>query len=110
MLSLPWQMVFYLSAGLATIVLMSLVTPRVPREKLDRFYACLRTPVGPDEPETEPFALPPGVEPAPREVVCDFLELEIPKVSRLGVVGVLVTAAAVAGLIAGVYWIFGLGT
>ncbi len=108
-LYLPWQMVFYLSAGLITLVVVSLLTPRVSREKLDRFYACLRTPVGPDEPETEPFTLPPGVEPAPRRVVCDFFDLEIQRISLVGAIGVAATAAAVAALIGGIYWIFSLG-
>jgi Na+/proline symporter len=109
-LYLPWQMILYLSVGLLAIVLVSLLTPRVPREKLDRFYGCLRTPVGPDEPETEPFTLPPGVHPAPRQVWCDFLELEIPRLSRVGLLGLAATSAAVVALIAGVYWIFSLGT
>jgi hypothetical protein len=108
-LSLPWQMVFYLTVGLAAIVVVSLLTPPVPKEKLDRFYACLRTPVAPEEPETEPFVLPAGVEAAPRRVVFDRFGLEIPRMSQIGLVGVLATAAAVAGLIAGVYWIFSLG-
>jgi SSS family transporter len=108
-LYLPWKMVFYLSAGLITIVVVSLLTPRVSRDKLDRFYACLRTPVGPDEPETEPFTLPPGVEPPPRRVWCDFLDLEIPRLSRLGFAGLAVVSAAAVAFIAGVYWIFSLG-
>jgi Na+/proline symporter len=108
-LYLPWQMIIYLSVGLLAIVLVSLLTPRVSPAKLERFYACLRTPVAPDEPETEPFTLPPGIEPAPRQVWCDFLDLEIPKLSRLGFVGLAATSAAVVALIAGVYWIFSLG-
>ncbi len=108
-LALPWTMVFYLSVGLVTIVGVSLVTPRVPRAKLDRFYACLRTPITPGEPETEPFTLPEGVEPAPRRVWFDRFELEIPQMTWLGFIGVFLTAVAVAALIAGVYWIFGLG-
>ncbi len=108
-LYLPWQMIIYLSVGLLVIVVVSLLTTPVSREKLDRFYACLRTPVGPDEPETEPFTLPPGVEPAPRRVWCDVLDLEIPKITWVGFVGVAATALAVAALIAGVYWIFSLG-
>ncbi len=108
-LGLPWQMIFYLSAGLITIIVVSLFTRRVPKEKLDRFYACLRTPVEPDEPETGAFTLPPGVEPAPRRVWCDFLELEIPKISRIGLVGFTSAIAAVAAFMAGVYWIFDLG-
>jgi Na+/proline symporter len=109
-LYLPWQMIIYLSVGLLVIVLVSLLTPRVSGAKLDRFYACLRTPVGPDEPETEPFDLPPGVKPAPRRVWCDFLDLEIPKISRIGFVGVAATFSAVAAFITGVYWIFSLGS
>ena len=109
-LALPWQMILYLTVGFATIVGVSLLTPRVSRQKLDRFYACLRTPVHSGEPETEPFTLPPGVEPPPRRVWCDFLDLEIPKISPIGFVGVAATSAAVAALIAGVYWIFSLGS
>ena len=108
-LSLPWQMIFYLTAGFLTTVVVSLLTRRVPKAQLDRFYGCLRTPVGPDEPETEPFTLPPGVEPAPRRVWCDFLDLEIPKISKIGLLGLLLTFAAVIAFIAGVYWIFSLG-
>jgi len=108
-LYLPWQMLIYLSVGLLTTVLVSLVTPPVPREKLDRFYACLRTPVEPGEPETEPFTLPPGVEPAPRRVWLDRFGLEIPRMTWLGFWGVALTALAVAALIGGVYWIFSLG-
>jgi len=108
-LALPWQMVFYLTAGLVTLVVVSLLTPRVSKKKLDRFYACLRTPVEPDEPETEPFTLPPGVQPAPRRVILDVFDLEIPVMSKTGIVGVLAAAVAVAALIAGVYFIFSLG-
>jgi len=108
-LYLPWQMAIYLSVVLVTTVLVSLVTPRVSKEKLDRFYACLRTPVEPGEPETEPFTLPEGVEPAPRRVWLDRFELEIPRMTWLGFWGVLLTALAAAALIGGVYWIFSLG-
>jgi len=109
-LYLPWQIVIYLVPSLAAIILVSLLTPRVSREKLDRFYMCLRTPVGPGEPEVEPFTLPPGVEPAPRRVWFDRFELEIPRLSWLGFVGLAATWVAVGLLIAGVYWIFSLGT
>jgi hypothetical protein len=108
-LYLPWQMVFYLSAGLITLVVVSLLTRPVPEKKLERFYACLRTPVGPDEPEVEPFTLPPGVEPAPRRVLVDLPGFEIPMPTRTSVLGVLAAALAVAAFIAGVYWIFSLG-
>ena len=106
---LPWQMIIYLSVGMAFMVVVSLLTRPVSEEKLERFYGCLRTPVGPDEPETEPFTLPPGVEPPPRRVLIDIPGFEIPMPTFVGVAGVVVTAAVVGVFIWGVYWIFSLG-
>jgi Na+/proline symporter len=108
-LALPWQMVIYLAVGFVTIVVVSLMTRPVSEAKLERFYTCLRTPVGPGEPETEPFTLPPGVKPAPRRVLIDLPGFEIPMPSRTSVLGVLLAAVAVAIFIGGVYWLFGLG-
>ena len=109
MLYLPWKMIFYLSTGLVTLVVVSLVTRPVSEEKLERFYGCLRTPVGPDEPESGPFTLPPGVEPAPRRVWFDHFGLELPVISRVSAIGFLAALAAVFALIAVVYWVFSLG-
>lgn len=105
-LNLPWQMIFYLAAGLAALIVVSLLTPPVGKEKLERFYKCLRTPVEAGEPEVEPFTLPAGVEPAQRNVVFDHLGLEIPKISLVGLVGFIASWLAVATLIGGVCWIF----
>ena len=55
------------------------------------------------------WSLPPGVEPAPRRVLVDLPGFEIPKPSRISVLGVLATALAVVVFIGGVYWIFSLG-
>ncbi len=106
---LPWQMIIYLGIGLAFLIVVSLLTRPVSEEKLERFYGCLRTPVGPDEPETEPFTLPPGVEAPPRRVLIDIPGFEIPMPTFVGVAGVVVTAAVVGVFIWVVYWIFGLG-
>ncbi len=106
-LYLPWQMIIYLSAGFVVLVVVSLFTKRVPTENLDRLYTCLRTPIGPDEPETEPFTLPPGVEPAPRKVLIDHPDFEIPRPSIVGIVGFLAAWVGVGLLIGAVYWIIG---
>jgi len=106
-LYLPWQMIIYLSAGFAVLVVVSLFTRRVPAENLDRFYACLRTPIGPDEPEAEPFTLPAGVEPGPRKVLVKHPDFEIPRPSVVGIVGFLAAWAGVGLLIGVVYWIIG---
>jgi Na+/proline symporter len=106
-LYLPWQMIIYLSAGFVVMVVVSLFTKKVPAENLERFYACLRTPIGPDEPETEPFTLPAGVEPAPRKVLIDHPDFEIPRPTMIGIFGFLAAWAGVAVLIGAVYWIIG---
>jgi SSS family transporter len=106
-LSVPWQMVIYLSAGFVVLVVVSLLTKKVPGENLDRFYACLRTPIGPDEPETEPFTLPAGVEPAERKMLISHPDFEIPRPTVVGIVGFLAAWAGVAILIGAVYWIIG---
>ena len=106
-LYLPWQMIIYLSAGFVVLVVVSLFTRRVPEENLDRFYACLRTPIGPDEPETEPFTLPAGVEPAERKTLIDHPDFEIPRPTMVGIIGFLAAWAGVALLIGAVYWIIG---
>ncbi|MFB0553977.1 MAG: sodium:solute symporter [Phycisphaerae bacterium] len=106
-LYLPWQMIIYLSAGFVVLVVVSLFTRRVSAENLDRFYACLRTPIGPDEPETEPFTLPTGVEPAERKTLIDHPDFEIPRPTMVGIFGFLAAWAGVAILIGAVYWIIG---
>ncbi len=106
---LPFQMVFYLLLGLVAMVAVSLLTRPAPAERLDRFYECLRTPVGPREPEVQPFTLPPGVEPAPRRVLFEHRDFEIPRPTVISIIGFLAAWAAVALLIALAYWIFSLG-
>jgi len=106
-LYLPWQMIFYLVAGLVALVVTSLLTRPVPSDRLDRLYACLRTPITSDEPEGEAFTLPDGVAPAPRRVLIDHPDFEIPRPSAVGLVGFAASWMAVALLIAAVYWIIG---
>ena len=74
----PWQIVSYLSAGLAAGVVVSLLTRPLPREQLDRFYTLTRTPIKPGEQITEPCRLPEGVEPADRRMLLTAFGLEVP--------------------------------
>jgi Na+/proline symporter len=105
-LYLPWQMIFYTVAGLVTLVGVSLFTRREDEAKLDKFYECVRTPIQGAEPETEPFTLPPGVTPAPRNVLVQHRDFEIPVPSALTVIGFLATWVAVGVLIGVFFWIF----
>ena len=104
-LYLPWQMIFYLLAGLLTIILVSRATRPVAADRLERVYTCLRTPVLAGEPETEPFTLPPGVVPAPRRPLIKHPDFEVPRPSVVSIIGFLVTWVLVLALVGVFYWI-----
>ena len=104
-LSLPWQMVIYLTVGLVVMIGVSLVTRAPDRERLDSVYATLRTPVNPGEPEVAPLTLPPGVTPAERSVLIDHPDFELMKPTTTTVVGFLVSCMVVALLIGLFIWI-----
>lgn len=94
-LYLPWQMVFYLSAGLMAGVIVSLLTKPVPKEKRENLYALLRTPVRPGEQVEAPCTLPADAVVPERRNLFPGSNLEIPVPSRAGMVGFLVGCACV---------------
>jgi Na+/proline symporter len=102
---LPWQMVFYLSAGTIVGIVVSLFTKPVSEEKLDNFYALVRTPVKPGEQVSVPCTLPDdAVVPEKRNIFPNTsLEIAIP--SRTSVVGFLAGWVCVAAIIYSVYLI-----
>ncbi len=104
LVSLPWQMIFYLSVGVIVGVVVSFVSRRPDREKLERYYALTRTPVLGEEPESgEPCRIPAGVEPLPRRVFFPKTELEIPVPSKRSVAGFAVGWLCVVAIIYLVY-------
>ena len=100
---LPWQMTFYLVIGTIAGIVVSLITKPVSEEKLDNFYALIRTPIVPGEKVLTPCTLPPGVTPAPRRNNFPSKNLEIMVPSRTSVIGFLVGWACAALLIWLVY-------
>ncbi len=104
-LGLPWKMIMYLVTGFVVLVVVSLFTQRTSKDRLDKFYACMRTPIGPDERETEPFTLPAGVQPRERNVLIQHPDFEIPRPTLIGIGGFLAAWAGVGLLIGAVYWI-----
>jgi Na+/proline symporter len=103
---LSFQLFFSLAGAFGTCILVSLVTPRVPKERLDRVFACLRTPIQPNEPHLEPFTLPPGVTPPEPKKLIDHPDFEIPVPTKEAVIGFLSFAAIVVALVGFVYWLF----
>jgi len=102
---LPWQMVFYLTAGTIAGVVVSLFTKPVAAEKLENFYALVRTPIQPGEQIEQPCTLPKGVVVPPRRTLLPNSSLEIPIPSWVSVMGFLIGWVCVAAIILIVYWI-----
>ncbi|MBN1442806.1 MAG: sodium:solute symporter family protein [Planctomycetes bacterium] len=103
---LPWQIAFFLAAGLVAGVAVSLFTRRVDSEKLERFYALVRTPVKEGEVVDEPCTLPADAEVPPRRLLFPaWTGLEILVPSRRSIIGFLVGWAAVALLVGVFVWI-----
>jgi len=104
-LYLPWQMVFYLTAGLITGIVVSLLTKPVAREKLDNFYALMRTPVKPGEQVSVPCTLPADAVVPEKRNIFPNTNLEIPIPSLTSVLGFLAGWGCVAAIIYSVYLI-----
>ena len=106
----PWHMISYLSAGVLTLVIVSLLARRTASQKLDRFYECLRTPVSLAEPEGEPCTLPESVAPAPRNALINHPDFEIPVPSAESIKGFVGTWIIVGLIVLLSIWIFSLGS
>jgi Na+/proline symporter len=104
-LYLPWQMVLYLAAGFLAGVVASLLTQPAPADKLERFYALLRTPVKPGEQVAVPCTLPAGASVPERRNLFPNTRLEIPVPGRTAVLGFLAGWICVAALVLVVYLI-----
>jgi Na+/proline symporter len=105
---LPWQMVVYLTVATLFGVVVSLLTKPTATEKLERFYALIRTPVTAGEQVAAPCTLPPGVVVPPPRRLISAGGLEIPVPSRESVWGFLIgwflVFVLIAGFIAVVRW------
>ncbi len=97
--SLPWQMVFYLTAGTLAGIIVSLLTKPVAAEKLDNFYALVRTPVRDGEEVAAPCTLPVGaVVPVKRTIfAAGGVEILMPSVRSVAgfIIGLLCAVALI---------------
>jgi Na+/proline symporter len=101
----PWVILFYTGSALIAGVVVSLVTPRVPAERLQRFYDLTRTPVKDDEVVERPCTLPVGVVPPARKMLLTAFGLEVPMPSTTSIVGFLAGCAAAALLVVAYLWL-----
>jgi Na+/proline symporter len=102
---LPWQMILYLGAGLVSGIVVSLLTQPVAKEKLDRFYALIRTPITPGEQVSAACTLPEGAIVPEKRNIFPNTNLEIAIPSRTSVIGFLIGWVCVAAIIFTVYQI-----
>lgn len=102
---LPWQMIFYLAAGVIAGIVVSLFTKPVAEEKLDNFYALVRTPVKTGEQVAVPCTLPDDAVVPPKRNIFANTHLEIPVPSLTSVIGFLAGWVCVAAIIYSVYLI-----
>jgi hypothetical protein len=100
---LPWQMIIYLAGGFLAGIVVSLLTKPLPKEKLDNFYALLRTPVAVGEKVLAPCTLPVGAVVPPKRAVFPNTNWEFLIPSRTSVVGVAAGAAIVCLMVYAVY-------
>ena len=101
----PWQILLYLSAGTLAGIVVSLLTRPVCRERLNRFYDLTITPVESGEIIGEPCQLPDGTSPPERAMLLTSFGLEIPRPSRLSIIGFLLGWVFVGGIIGGFVWL-----
>ena len=107
--SIPWQYVMYLSSGASAGIIVSLLTRRTEESKLEHFYRLIRTPVKENEEITEACTLP--ADPLPMETgkLIPIKDIEIPKPSRVGMVGFIIAWVVVGLLIWLTKFLAGLG-
>lgn len=103
----PWQITFYLSAGVVAGIVVSLVTTPIDDKRLTLFYDLTRTPIQPDEEVQEPCTLPSGVAPEKRQMLLTAFGFEIPCPSATSIVGFIVGWICVGALIGGFIWVLG---
>ena len=98
-ISLPWQMIFYLTVGFLMAIIVSLITRKPDEKKLDLYYSLIRTPVKEGEKLGEPCTIPADSTtlPSRKLLPCKSLEIYVPK--KQMVIGFLVGWAGVALLI-----------
>lgn len=104
-LHLPWKMILYLGSGLISGIVVSFLTRPVAKEKLENFYALIRTPITPGEQVDKPCTLPAGAVVPERRNVFPNTSLEIAVPSRISIIGFLIGWVCVAAIVCVVYLI-----
>ncbi len=99
-----WMIFLYLSSGVLSGIVVSLLTPRGDAVKLDHFFRVMRTPVTKGEVVAEPCTLPANAA-DPVDKWFQHPDIELPRPTRTDLVGFAVSWLVV-GLIVGIVVLF----
>jgi hypothetical protein len=99
-----WMIFTYLLAGTVAGIVVSLLTAPEDKDKLDRFFRVMRTPVTPGEVVEQPCTLPADALP-PVDKWFSHPDIELPKPTKTDIVGFLISWLIV-GLIIGIVVVF----
>lgn len=104
-ISLPYQILTFLTIGSLVGIITSFFTKPVKEERLNQFYGLLRTPV--DEPEelVEEMQLPEGKEFTPENKLINLPNWELQKPKKEAVKGFIMATFVVAALVGILLWI-----
>ncbi len=97
----PWSILFCLASAVFGGIVVSFCSRPIPDDRLDRFYALIRTPVLVGEEVGQPCTLPKGVHVSSRRMLLRRFGLEVPMPSRVSLIGFTVSWLAVAALVLG---------
>lgn len=89
----------YMGAATLCGIVVSALTRRVAKEKLDLFYTLTRTPIAPGEKVLRPCTIPDGVTPPKRPMLTTAFGLEIPMPSKMSFVGFILGWMGVGAMI-----------
>lgn len=106
---IPYQIAMYLSFGAVTGIVTSLLTSPTSKEKLDKFYQLIRTPVTPGEIVEVPCTLPEGHLPMETAKLIQHPDWEVPMPSAVGMIGFFGSWVMVGLVIGLLYWLRSLG-
>jgi Na+/proline symporter len=101
----PWVILLYTGSAVMAGLVVSLLTPPVPHDRLQTFYDLSRTPIEEGEIVTKPCTMPVGVSAPPRRMLVTALGLEIPMPSLNSWLGFSAGWVAVAILVWSFNWI-----
>jgi len=93
-----YQMFCFMLVGVGSGIIVSLLTPKQSKEKLDKFFLLLHTPITPGEELDSPCTLPENPAP-PGEKLFNFEDIEIQKPSFIGMGGFILAWVCVGAII-----------